>query len=200
MWRHARFLGAAMSRYSTRDRIIEIADRFFYERGFERTSFADIAAEVGISRGNFYHHFKSKDEILDAVIDFRLKKTGTILETWEGEAATPLDRLEKFVHILLMNWVKIKDYGCPVGGLCSELAKLNHAAQARANDIFLLFRTWLRKQFVQLGHKRDADSLALHLLARSQGVAILANTFKDEKFVRSEVRRMCDWLKTLSQQ
>jgi len=44
------------------------ADRLFYEQGFEHTSFANIADAVNISHGNVYHHFKSKDDILDAVI------------------------------------------------------------------------------------------------------------------------------------
>lgn len=53
---------------STRNLIVEEADALFYESGFEATSFAEIAKAVGISRGNFYHHFKTKDDILDAVI------------------------------------------------------------------------------------------------------------------------------------
>lgn len=42
----------------------------------------------------------------------------------------------------------------------------------------------------------DADERAMHLLARSQGVATLANAFQDEKFMRQEVRQMCDWLES----
>jgi hypothetical protein len=38
--------------------------------------------------------------------------------------------------------------------------------------------------------------LAMHLLARSQGVATLANVFHDEAFIRQEVKQMCDWLKS----
>jgi hypothetical protein len=85
-------------------------------------------------------------------------------------------------------------YGCPVGTLCSELAKLNHASQDQASKLFTLFRIWLRRQFTLLGRKADADTLAMHLLARSQGVAMLANTFHDEKFIQQEVKQMCDWL------
>ena len=83
-----------------------------------------------------------------------------------------------------------------VGTLCSELAKLNHASQAEANKLFTLVRTWLRKQFTLLGREADADALAMHLLARSQGVATLANAFHDEKFIRQEVEQMCDWLRS----
>ena len=50
----------------TRDSIVQAADALFYERGFEHTSFADIADAVRISRGNFYYHCKTKDEILTA--------------------------------------------------------------------------------------------------------------------------------------
>ena len=67
---------------STRERIVEQADVLFYERGYEATSLADIAAPLGLSRGNFYYHFKTKDEILDAVIDLRLSRTAAMLTAW----------------------------------------------------------------------------------------------------------------------
>jgi hypothetical protein len=88
----------------------------------------------------------------------------------------------------------IKLYGCPVGALCSELAKLNHPSRAEANRLFTVFRSWLSKQFTLLGRETDGDELAMHLLARSQGVATLANAFQDENFIRQEVKQMCDWL------
>jgi AcrR family transcriptional regulator len=181
---------------TTRDHIVEAADRLFYRRGFEHTSFADIAAAVRISRGNFYYHFKSKDEILDAVIRARLAGTRTMLAQWEIEGKNPAERIRSFIHILIANRRQISRYGCPVGTLCAELAKLNHAARAEANGLFALFRTWLRRQFALLGRKTDADELAMHLLARSQGVATLANAFRDEKFIRHEVQQMCDWLQS----
>lgn len=186
-----------MPEKTTRDQIIEAADQLFYQRGFEHTSFSDIADAVQISRGNFYHHFKSKDEILDAVIDLRLANTRQTLERWEIEAENPADRIRRFIHILIDNRAKIKRFGCPVGTLCTELAKLGHPSQGEANELFTLFRTWLRRQFTLLGHKVDADELGMHILARSQGVATLASTFCDEKFIKQEVQQMCEWLNAL---
>jgi AcrR family transcriptional regulator len=183
-----------MSDKTTRDHIVEAADRLFYRHGYEHTSFSDIADAVRISRGNFYYHFKTKDEILDAVINIRVANTRAMLERWEIEGKHPADRIRSFIHILIANRPDIKRHGCPVGTLCSELAKLNHAAQGEANRLFTLFRTWLRQQFTLLGRAADADALALHLLARSQGVATLANAFHDDKFIDEEVRLMCDWL------
>jgi AcrR family transcriptional regulator len=183
----------------TSKRIVEASDELFYRQGFEHTSFAQIAKAVGISRGNFYYHYKTKDEILDAVIIHRLAQTSKMLETWEMEKESPEDRIRSFINILMMNRTKIKRYGCPVGTLCSELAKLGHTAQSDANELFTLFRTWLRKQFEQLGHSDDADELAMRLLALSQGVATLASAFQDEKFIRREVKRINEWLTTCLQ-
>ena len=183
-----------MSGRVTRDQIVEEADRLFYQNGFDHTSFADIAAAVKISRGNFYYHFKTKDEILEAVIKFRLANTRKLLQQWETDGNDPEARIRSFINILIMNRAKIKKFGCPVGTLCTELNKLNHESQTDANKLFTLFRTWLRRQFKLLGREADADELAMHVLARSQGVATLASAYGDEKFLKHEVKLLTDWL------
>jgi hypothetical protein len=57
----------------------------------------------------------------------------------------------------------------------------------------------LCRQFSLLVRKADADQLAMHLLARSQGVATLASAFQDENFIRREVQEMCNWLTGLQE-
>ena len=187
-----------MGETKTRDRIVEAADGLFYRQGFGHTSFSDIAEAVGISRGNFYHHFKTKDDILDAVIGLRLANTREMLAQWEAEGATPEERIRSFIHMMVANRAEIMRYGCPVGTLCTELAKLDHVTHNEATRLFVLFRSWLAGQFRQLGRDRDADALAMHLLARSQGVATLANAFRDERFIEREVMRMDAWLGSIA--
>lgn len=186
-----------MTAVGTRDLIVEKADALFYEGGFEATSFADIAAAVGISRGNFYHHFKTKDAILDAVISRRQQRTSEMLDNWQAEGAAPRDRILSFIRLLIANRTKIMAFGCPVGTLCSELAKLDHAAQHRAAEILGLFRSWLTGQFQALGTIRQAEAHAMHLLVWSQGVAVIAATFRDEAFIRREVAGIEEWLDQL---
>lgn len=183
-----------MSEASTRERIVAAADALFYHQGYENTSFAHIAEAVGITRGNFYYHFKTKDEILEAVIAARLATTARMLERWEAQGEQPAQRVRSFIHILIANQDKIMRYGCPVGTLCTELAKLGHPKQEDANRLFTLFRIWLRRQFDLLGAGEQADALAMHVLGRSQGVATLANAFHDRAFVEHEVRLMNEWL------
>lgn len=183
---------------TTREHIVEAADRLFYQQGFEHTSFSDIADAVRISRGNFYYHFKAKDEILDAVIDLRLANTRNMLADWEAEGQDPRERIRCFVRILTRNREDIKRFGCPLGTLRAELSKLEHLSQDHAKKLFTLFREWLRTQFHLLDPGSDADQRAMHVLAWSQGVAVLANTFRDDEFIDREVERMCAWLETCS--
>ena len=190
--------GHLVPKPNTRDKIIEAADLLFYQRGFEHTSFADVAGSVGISRGNFYHHFKTKDEILSSVIDLRLARTRAMLRDWQAEGRGPAERIGCFIQILIANQAKILLYGCPVGTLVAELAKLDHASQDHANAVFTLFRDWLRAQFEELGQGAEADALAMQLLARSQGVATMATAFRDVEFIEAEVSQMRGWVQALA--
>ena len=183
-----------MKAEETRRKIVVAADQLFYEQGFEKASFADIAGMVEISRGNFYYHFKSKDALLAAVIEHRLDERKAMLRHWVETEADPAVRIRNFINILIANQTKIMAYGCPVGTLCSELAKLDHALQNEASRLFTLFGEWLEDQFIQLGLDDQASEHAMHLLMRSQGVATLANTFHDAAFVRREVEAMYRWL------
>ncbi len=183
-----------MNKKETREEIITAADQLFYERGFEHTSFADIAEVVNISRGNFYYHFKTKDEILDAVITRRLADRQLMLDLWESGAMSPRDRIVSFIRILVVNKDKIKKYGCPIGTLFTELTKLNHGSQKGAKELFTLFRVWLRRQLELMSVTGDPDELAMYLLAQSQGIATVASAFPKEEFLHREVERLIAWL------
>lgn len=53
----------------TRERIVSIAFKLFLERGIAEVSINDLIKEVGIAKGGFYHHFKSKDELIYEIIE-----------------------------------------------------------------------------------------------------------------------------------
>ena len=60
-----------------KNEILDVAERLFGTKGFDNTSTSDILNEVGIARGTLYYHFKSKEDILDAMID---RLTGRLVE------------------------------------------------------------------------------------------------------------------------
>ena len=57
----------------TFEKIVVTAARLFVEKGYEQTSVQDILDATGLSKGGLYHHFKSKEQILDAVMQRRIQ-------------------------------------------------------------------------------------------------------------------------------
>lgn len=180
---------------NTKARIVATADNLFYQQGYEHTSFADIAKVVGISRGNFYHHFKTKDEILRAVIERRLSNMQQLIDNWQTSNSNPLDRIKSYFSCLTFNKDEIKMYGCPAASLSSEMTKLQHPLQGDSVRVFALFRNWLGQQFQLLNYPpEDADSLALRVISMGQGIAVLFTAFKDEHFLARELKLAFQWL------
>ncbi|KRE12500.1 TetR family transcriptional regulator [Bosea sp. Root483D1] len=50
-----------------RNEILDAAQALFFERGYERTTVNDVIAQIGISKGGFYHHFSAKEDLLEGI-------------------------------------------------------------------------------------------------------------------------------------
>ena len=180
-----------------RQHIIDAANMLFYRQGFNQTSFSEIADQAHIPRGNFYYYFKSKDDILAAVIEDRIQRMRAMLAEWDTQYANPKDRLHRFLAMLLNNEADLVRYGCPIGSLAVELSKTQQAMQSKAKDMFDVFLNWLIPQFEALDHKTDARFLALRLLAKGQGVSVISNAYADASFLRAEVAELNNWIDQL---
>lgn len=85
-----------------KNEILDVAERLFCTKGFDDTSTSDILEEVGIARGTLYYHFKSKEDILDAMIERltgQLMKKATVIA--RDSEIPVLDRLAQ--SIMAMN-------------------------------------------------------------------------------------------------
>ncbi|MGV9824871.1 MULTISPECIES: TetR/AcrR family transcriptional regulator [unclassified Gordonia (in: high G+C Gram-positive bacteria)] len=180
---------------NTRNRIVQVAGRLFFENGYERTSFAAIAGEVGISRGNFYYHFRTKDMILDAVLQARLVQAKAQLADWSAAPITPLERIMRFVETSLRDPGDVEDYGCPMSPLCVELAAMNHPARVGAVAVIEAYREWLRIQLECLGYTVDeSDDVAVRLLAWLHGTAAAWTVLRYRDSVQHETAHITQWL------
>lgn len=87
-----------------RNEILDVAERLFCTKGFDATSTGDILNEVGIARGTLYYHFKSKEEILDAMIERitcdLVRKASAIAN---NESIPVLERLVQTILALNLN-------------------------------------------------------------------------------------------------
>ena len=85
----------------TVERILDVSQRLFLEKGYENTTIQDIVDELGgLTKGAVYHHFKSKEEIMDAVGD-RMFFSNNPFEAVRGR--TDLNGLQKLREAVRLN-------------------------------------------------------------------------------------------------
>lgn len=178
--------------------IVEAADRLFYVRGYGASSFTDIAQAAEFNRGNFYHYFKSKEDILTAVAELRLDEARARLAGWDAGIAAPLERLEHFLRLWTDAAEDIARYGCPLGTLMAELGKGDRRHAAMIRPLTDLYLGWIEAQFAAMGLGEEADAYAQRLLALIQGEAMLAHLLGDADHLRREAGDIGAWLATLA--
>lgn len=86
----------------TIERIVEASAKLFIEKGYDQTSIQDILDTLKLSKGGLYHHFKSKDEILEAVLHKRSQYiTDFLSETIQRtKASNGKEKLKKILYHL----------------------------------------------------------------------------------------------------
>ncbi|MCP4996772.1 MAG: TetR/AcrR family transcriptional regulator [Gammaproteobacteria bacterium] len=183
----------------TRQTIVDAANRLIYRKGYHRTSFSDIVDETDVPRGNIYYYFKTKDELLHAVIEQRLATTSTMLSDWEQKLATPIERLERFVQIMYDSTPALLRSGCPMGTLNCELGKDGGVMRQEAKQLVDLFQQWSARQFDAMGYSTESRELSLQLLARAQGVISIAHVYQEPGFLQREADEIKRWLHQLEQ-
>jgi AcrR family transcriptional regulator len=181
-----------------RQQIIESTDDLLYHKGFNLMSFSDIAEAANVPRGNLYYHFKTKEDVLAAVIEYRITQMKAMLDDWDATIDEPLDRLKRYASIPLNELKNVVRYGCPMGSLNSELGKSQTELQMIARSQFDVFRRWIKAQFKVLCPDQDADNLSLNLLVRTQGLAVMSSVYRDKKLVLREVSDIEAWLDSLA--
>lgn len=184
---------------ANRQRIVEAADHLFYSRGYNQTSFSDISEQTGIPRGNFYYYFKTKEDILQAVIDARIDEYRQLLAECDRATDDPAARLQQFAQVPLMQEDKVLKYGCPVGTLGSELIKDQdqEILQDRLTAVFDVLLDWCITQFKALGFEHKAHDYGMDLLAKLQGISMLSNIYSDRQFLHRSTQDVQQWLKQL---
>jgi TetR/AcrR family transcriptional regulator, transcriptional repressor for nem operon len=179
-----------------RERLVESARALVHEQGVQRTTLAEVAERADIPAGNVYYYFKTKDELVAAVIDSYVQQARVLLEGLDRHRS-PQARLKG----LARSWEEIGGavarHGCPIGSLCAELGKRDDGLDGKASQVFALVIDWAEEQFRQLG-RRDARDLAIALFGGIQGAALLANTFRDPELMAGQARRLERWIDSLA--
>ena len=179
-----------------RARLVAGARRVFHQQGVEKTTIADIATAADVPLGNVYYYFKTKDELVAAVIDAHMNEVKARLAGLD-RYRTPKARLRAFIRMLMAQRELAAEYGCPQGTLCSELDKRHDGLADAAGQLIKISLDWSERQFQAMG-RRDARDLAVALIAAYQGVALIANSLRDPEVMAREGRRLERWVDSLA--
>lgn len=177
-----------------RDKLAHAASTLAYTRGFEATTISDIATEAGVPMGSVYYYFKTKDDVGRAVVDAMSQRYAELQSQWEA-AGGPRERLVAYLEMSVTDAQVTKDYGCPIGSLCTDMRKHNATLGDDAAVIFRRTLDWISAQFAELGcDSQTAEDNALHLVSGVQGSTLLGHAFGSSDPVIREMNRLRDWI------
>ena len=123
----------------TKEQILDAAMRLMEVRGYHRTALGDVLRASRTGKGNFYHHFRSKEELGYAILD-RLIRGFTVAAldpAFGDDSRPPLAQVEAFLDtIVAIQRVRGCIGGCPIGNLATELAGSHEGFRRRLTDVF----------------------------------------------------------------
>lgn len=165
-----------------------------YRQGVARTTLADIAQAADVPVGNVYYYFKTKDDIIAAVVRARADQIESALAELGRRHRSPKGRLKGLIGLLAEQADSMAQYGCPHGTLCLELAK--QTADPLAAPLMQIPLAWAEHQFRAMG-RRDAPDLAIELVSAYQGSAVLASALAEPELMVRRTRRLEKWIDAL---
>jgi TetR/AcrR family transcriptional regulator, transcriptional repressor for nem operon len=173
---------------ATRDQILDAASRLIHLQGYHCTSLDDVLRESGVGKGNFYYHFRSKEDLGYAIIE-RLV-TAFLARTLEPAFADAesdvMSQIEGFLDLVLDNQRQRNCVGgCPMGNLASELSDVHEGFRRRLAEIFAEWQRTLTDALArgqargQLRSDCNPERAAHFLVAALEGAILMTKVTKD---------------------
>lgn len=169
-------------REATRERILLAAERIFRTQGYERAKIEDIMADAGLTRGGFYHHFKSKQDLFAASVGRELEFTRQLRLVAERSPEDPRGAAADALAYYLEpgNRRKIAR-GCTVVSNAADMARARTPTRRAFTRVF----RDLAAEFEDLAEAAPGERRArgLSALATCVGGVVLARALADESLI-----------------
>jgi len=200
------------ARISTRQRLLDAAEQLVNRQGFSATSIDQIIDQVGITKGAFFYHFKSKAELARALIDRFAAADQQVLYTnikrAESLSDDPLQQLLIFVGLLLEIAEQLDsnpEPGCLFATYCYEQGLFDEQTHEVIRSAILDWRTMMVEKLRATAkcHKPtvdvNLDSLADMLTVLFEGAFVLSRSLKGKDTFVQQIRHYRHYLQLLFQ-
>jgi TetR/AcrR family transcriptional regulator, transcriptional repressor for nem operon len=192
---------------TARQKLLDAALLLIRTKGYASTTVDDLCDEAGVTKGAFFHHFKTKEALGVAAADYWSQMTGTFFEGAPyHKHKDPLDRVLGYIDFrkaLLKG--KVPEFTCLVGTMAQEVYEI-HPAIREACDTSISAHTAKVEADIAEAIKRHgvranwtARSLALHTQAVLQGAFVLAKTKRDAAVAIENVDHLRRYVELLFQ-
>ena len=188
----------------TQDRLVETARQLFWTRGYEGTSIADVLREAGVNSGSLYYFFRTKEDLLLAVLKSyaRLLHPAVMDPAFE-RVSDPIQR----VFAVLGGYRQMLErtecrQGCPIGNLALEMSEKSEAVRKAVAENLEGWRLAIRQCLLDAGRalpkEIDRDSLATFILTVMEGGVMQARAHRSLEPFDASVAMLKDYLDRLS--
>jgi TetR/AcrR family transcriptional repressor of nem operon len=185
-------------RADTAARILDVAERLVQIQGWNGFSYADISAELHITKASLHHHFASKVDLGKALIGRYREGFCQALDRIYAANGTTRSMLKDYAQ--LYTNVLRKDRMCLCGMLAADFETLPKAMRRGVTDFFDANEAWLVKVLEhgrktnELAFEGSAADMAKFLVSSLEGAMLVARTFGDVSRFESVVAKLLDAL------
>ena len=189
----------------TKRRLLDAAMHLMLRQGFSATTVDEICAEADLTKGSFFHYFKSKDEIGEDVLEyFSTRKQQQFAGAKFNALADPLEKLHGLLDFIIESGRGATQVqGCLCGNFAQELAHTHPRIRAQCDVNFTSFaqsiQTMLREAKAKYCPKAgfDPEGVSLMFVSLLQGSMLLAKARKDKALLAENIKHFRDYIDTL---
>ncbi|MFO1400047.1 MAG: helix-turn-helix domain-containing protein [Steroidobacteraceae bacterium] len=165
--------------------ILDVAERLVQVRGYNGFSYADIAAELRVTKASLHYHFATKAELGRALIERYSTGFARALADIDGQYADPCVKLQRYV--MLYEAVIRSDRMCLCGMLAAEVTTLPLPMQRRLNAYFDANEAWLTRvlhagrTLRKMSFTGSATERARGMIGTLEGAMLVARMYGDAR-------------------
>lgn len=194
---------------STRDRILETAHDMVLRQGYAATSLDQILEHTGVTKGAFFYHFKSKDELARALFDRYLALEDQVLEmTLRRAEKLTSDPLQQVLVTLglfeeLFDALEAPHPGCLIASYLYQNDLMTPDTVAKSRDAFLIWRREIAAKLRAAAKSHppridpDYEAIGDMLNVIVEGGMVTSKLFNDPKIMAQQVRQLRSYIELL---
>lgn len=195
---------SARTHSPTKEKLLDAAQRLMLAKGFVATKLDEICAAAKLTKGSFFHYFRNKDELGQAVLDRFVSGRARLMQQGPfHQERDPVKRVYGYIDLMIhLSKDPRGPKSCLLGSFAQELSDTHPPIRARCAQYFRLWAETVKKDLDEAKARNlprgalDTRELAEHFIAVLEGALILAKAKRDPGVVAVHLRHFKRYVKS----